>query len=52
MERFIKAQENVYNNVVEELRNEKKRTHWMWFIFPQLKNLGKSKRAIYNEIKS
>ena len=47
MERFIKAQENVYKNVIEELRNEKKRTHWMWYIFPQLRFLGKSDRAVF-----
>ena len=47
MERFIKAQENVYHCVVEELRNERKLTHWMWYIFPQLRVLGKSDRAIF-----
>ena len=47
MNRFIDAQREVYECVVSELKFEKKTTHWMWYIFPQLKALGKSKRAIY-----
>ena len=47
MDRFVEAQNNVYSNVIEELKNEKKTSHWMWYIFPQLTTLGRSKRAIY-----
>ena len=43
--RFVKAQEPVYAGVVEELRAGRKQSHWMWFIFPQLKSLGKSPMA-------
>ena len=40
--RFTAAQEVVYGNVLFELRSGRKRTHWMWFIFPQIAGLGYS----------
>lgn len=40
LDRFLSAQEQVYATVLKELRNGKKETHWMWYIFPQLKQLG------------
>lgn len=43
--RFVNAQAQVYNQVVEELTDGHKRTHWMWFIFPQLSGLGHSAMA-------
>lgn len=42
---FIQAQNTVYPSVIEELTEGKKRTHWMWFIFPQVKGLGRSTMA-------
>ena len=45
--RFIEAQENFYETAFEEMKNGKKETHWMWFIFPQLRVLGVSEKAIY-----
>lgn len=42
---LIHAQNTVYPLVIEELTQGKKRTHWMWFIFPQIKGLGHSVRA-------
>ena len=42
---FVNAQDLVYNQVVKELTDGRKRTHWMWFIFPQLKGLGHSAMA-------
>ena len=51
MERFIKAQKIYYNDALEELRNGKKESHWMWFIFPQIKGLGSSFNAEYYGIK-
>ncbi|MDB4873936.1 MAG: calpastatin [Gemmatimonadetes bacterium] len=42
LERFLEAQEPVYAEVLQELRNGQKRGHWMWFIFPQLAGLGHS----------
>ena len=50
--RFEKAQENIYDGVLLELTNGKKRTHWMWYIFPQLDGLGHSATAKYYAIKS
>ena len=52
IERFIEAQDKVYKKVVEELKSGKKRTHWMWFIFPQFVALGSSEISIYFGIKS
>ena len=43
--RFVDAQAQVYRQVVDELTDGRKRTHWMWFIFPQLTGLGHSVMA-------
>jgi uncharacterized protein (DUF1810 family) len=45
LERFASAQAAVYEQVLEELRAGEKRTHWIWFIFPQMKGLGRSPQA-------
>ena len=42
LDRFINAQINTYEKALAEIKNGKKRTHWMWFIFPQLQELGTS----------
>jgi uncharacterized protein (DUF1810 family) len=42
LERFVRAQEGVYRDVLEELRRGRKTSHWMWFIFPQIAGLGSS----------
>ncbi len=52
LERFVDAQEKSYSSVIEELAQCKKRTHWMWFIFPQVKGLGRSEMANYYGIES
>lgn len=44
-DRFVQAQESVYPQVVRELRAGRKQTHWMWFIFPQVRGLGYSSMA-------
>jgi uncharacterized protein (DUF1810 family) len=44
-EHFVEAQDRVYPAVLAELEAGKKRTHWMWFIFPQLSALGRSATA-------
>jgi hypothetical protein len=44
-EHFVVAQESVYPQVLAELRAGLKRSHWMWFIFPQLRELGHSAMA-------
>jgi uncharacterized protein (DUF1810 family) len=43
--KFLSAQASIWSDVVYELKNEKKKTHWMWFVFPQLKGLGRSANA-------
>ena len=45
LKRFVDAQEPVYREVLEELRAGKKRSHWIWFIFPQIAGLGSSPTA-------
>ncbi len=45
LERFVAAQNPVYRAVLEELRAGRKRTHWMWFVFPQVAGLGSSEMA-------
>ena len=52
LNRFISAQENVYNRVLAELNNGSKRSHWMWYIFPQLDGLAQSTTSKYYAIKS
>ncbi|MEO1814486.1 MAG: DUF1810 domain-containing protein [Acetobacterium sp.] len=47
VERFIKAQEESYGQALEEIKNGHKRSHWMWYVFPQLKGLGRSETARY-----
>ena len=47
LDRFIHAQDRCYGTVLNELKSGDKRTHWMWFIFPQLKGLGRSSTANY-----
>jgi len=42
MDRFLTAQEHKYSTALQEICNGRKRTHWVWFIFPQIKGLGKS----------
>jgi len=43
LQRFVEAQEPVIEDVKSELRSGRKRTHWMWYVFPQLKGLGSSR---------
>jgi uncharacterized protein (DUF1810 family) len=50
--RFLDAQEPMYRVVVEELRAGRKRSHWMWFVFPQLRQLGRSPTAVHYGIGS
>jgi uncharacterized protein (DUF1810 family) len=52
LQRFVDAQAPVYRGVVEELRAGRKRSHWMWFVFPQLLGLGGSPMAVRYGISS
>lgn len=45
LDRFLKAQERMYPVALKEIQNGKKESHWMWYIFPQLRGLGKSQMA-------
>jgi len=45
LRRFVEAQAPVFETALSELRAGQKRTHWMWFVFPQLKALGRSSMA-------
>jgi len=45
LQRFLNAQEPVFDNAYAELAEGRKRSHWMWFIFPQIKGLGHSDMA-------
>ncbi|HPC59020.1 MAG TPA: DUF1810 domain-containing protein [Verrucomicrobiota bacterium] len=52
LERFVTAQAPVYDRVLAELRSGRKRTHWMWFIFPQIAGLGSSSTSVHFAIQS
>jgi len=52
LSRFTTAQEGIYDSALVELRSGLKRTHWMWFIFPQIDGLGHSYIAKQYAIKS
>ena len=45
LQRFVGAQADLFDQAVAELAAGRKRTHWMWFVFPQLKGLGRSPTA-------
>ncbi len=52
LQRFVEAQNPLYDRVLAELQRGEKRSHWMWFIFPQLKGLGHSSMAEHYGIAS
>ncbi|MGV2830759.1 DUF1810 domain-containing protein [Myxosarcina sp. GI1(2024)] len=52
LNRFISAQEGVCDRALAELKNGRKRSHWMWYIFPQLDGLAHSTTSKYYAIKS
>ena len=52
LERCYKAQEYDYETALSEIRNGRKESHWMWYIFPQITGLGRSTTAEYYAIKS
>ena len=51
LERFVKAQKYDYDTALREIRSGRKRSHWMWYIFPQLQGLGYSSTAQYYGIR-
>jgi uncharacterized protein (DUF1810 family) len=52
LQRFIDAQDGVFENALAELRAGSKQSHWMWFVFPQLAGLGRSPTAQFYAIAS
>lgn len=51
LERFVQAQESSYARALREVKNGRKTSHWMWYIFPQLSGLGHSQTARYYAIR-
>ena len=52
LERFLKAQESMYEIALTEIKKGHKFSHWIWYIFQQLKILGRSKTAVYYGIEN
>jgi uncharacterized protein (DUF1810 family) len=52
LQRFVDAQDPVYERVCGELKSGRKQSHWMWFIFPQIAGLGRSPMALRYAISS
>jgi uncharacterized protein (DUF1810 family) len=52
LSRFLTAQENKFEQALSEIKSGRKRTHWMWYIFPQFKGLGYSETARFYSIQS
>ena len=51
LSRFLKAQEYDYEQALREIRSGRKRSHWMWYIFPQIQGLGFSRTAEFYAIR-
>ena len=51
LERFVQAQEGSYARALQKIKNGRKTSHWMWYIFPQLSGLGHSQTARYYAIR-
>jgi len=51
IERYILAQENIYHQALNEIKSGKKQSHWMWFVFPQIRGLGITDYNVYYGIK-
>jgi len=47
LERFIKAQEKSYEGILAELKAGRKRGHWIWWVFPQMRGLGTSEYSVF-----
>ncbi|MBT9392582.1 DUF1810 domain-containing protein [Hymenobacter sp. NST-14] len=51
LQRFLDAQQSSYETALAEIRSGRKRSHWMWFIFPQIQGLGRSETARFYAIR-
>lgn len=52
IERFLRAQQNVYLQALDEIKSGKKQSHWMWFVFPQIRGLGFTQYNVYFGLKN
>lgn len=52
LSRFITSQQTDYPTALAEIKSGKKTTHWIWYIFPQIKGLGQSSNSVYYAIQS
>lgn len=52
LQRFVEAQETTYARALAEIRSGRKQSHWMWFVFPQMRGLGYSSMAQHYGIQS
>jgi len=52
LDKFLKAQEHTYSTALSEIKNAYKESHWMWYIFPQIKGLGFSGNTLYYGIEN
>ncbi len=52
LSRFVVAQKNKYEMALQEIRNGRKQSHWMWFVFPQIVGLGRTETSKTYAIKS
>jgi len=52
LDRFLTAQEDSYDTALDELKAGRKRSHWIWFVFPQLAGLGQSPTSQYYGVRS
>jgi uncharacterized protein (DUF1810 family) len=52
LDRFLEAQEDAYDTALDELKAGRKRSHWIWFVFPQMAGLGHSPTAQHYGIRS
>jgi len=51
LERFVDAQQRDYQNALSEIKNGRKRSHWMWYVFPQIQGLGFTEMSRFYAIK-
>lgn len=52
LERFVKAQQQTYATALREIQSGRKKSHWMWYIFPQAAGLGRSEMSAYFALQS
>lgn len=51
IQRYVSTQDHIYEQALSEIKNGKKQSHWMWFVFPQIRGLGFTDYNVYYGIK-